>query len=395
MPRPRKKPPNRGDNRYEKKITIGKALDGHLIRKSFYSTISLADCDRQIEEYKEAKKAENFIDFDYPNESPLFKDWAKKWLVTYKKKIVKDNTLEGTYRIPVEKHLIPYFGEHRLSQIKSVHVQRFFKQKGEKYAYEYLKKMHSCLKAIFDTAIENDLCFKNPVTKNIKLVSSIATKPKQVYTEEQYETVLDFAYEHPLGLDIAVLLETGISRSELLGILMDGDVDFKRNIIYIEQGLVEQKNSDTSKWEIVVDGLKNNYRRRPIPIPQRLSDRLASKSRVIYVGGNKKKNIPGNTVRPKYMFHSPNGLPYSPNNWYKRVYKVFMQDMQKKYSDIPFLTPHELRHSVATILNFRTGDVFSIAKLLGHVNLDMLSKRYAHPDVEVIRKRLKIGCEKE
>lgn len=50
MPR-KKSTPNRADGRYEKKYTVNKTLDGKSIRKSFYSAVSLADCDRQYNEY--------------------------------------------------------------------------------------------------------------------------------------------------------------------------------------------------------------------------------------------------------------------------------------------------------------------------------------------------------
>ena len=43
MPRPRKQPPNRKDGLYEVKITLGRRLDGSLVRKSFYSSISKDD----------------------------------------------------------------------------------------------------------------------------------------------------------------------------------------------------------------------------------------------------------------------------------------------------------------------------------------------------------------
>lgn len=46
MPR-KKSSPNRQDGRYEVKITIGKTLQGKLIRKSFYSEISKADAKKK------------------------------------------------------------------------------------------------------------------------------------------------------------------------------------------------------------------------------------------------------------------------------------------------------------------------------------------------------------
>ena len=43
--------------RYEHKITLGKDIDGNLIRKSFYSTKSKRDAKRKAEEYAETYKA--------------------------------------------------------------------------------------------------------------------------------------------------------------------------------------------------------------------------------------------------------------------------------------------------------------------------------------------------
>lgn len=42
--------------RYEHKITLGKDIDGNLIRKSFYSTKSKRDAKRKAEEYAETYK---------------------------------------------------------------------------------------------------------------------------------------------------------------------------------------------------------------------------------------------------------------------------------------------------------------------------------------------------
>ena len=51
MPRPKKEKPNHG-SLYEVKITIGRTLEGKLIRKSFYSAISKADAKRQADAWR-------------------------------------------------------------------------------------------------------------------------------------------------------------------------------------------------------------------------------------------------------------------------------------------------------------------------------------------------------
>lgn len=151
--------------------------------------------------------------------------------------------------------------------------------------------MRSTLNLIFIAAIDDDLCYKNPVNKNIKLQSSVSPAEKSAYTQAEYNIVWDFARSHRFGLSIMVMMETGISRSELLGITRP-NIDFDNNIIYITDGLVEEKSTETDRYVLVAEGLKNKYRARPIPISGELSDALKNKPTVIYIGGNAKKVLP-------------------------------------------------------------------------------------------------------
>jgi len=71
-----------------------------------------------------------------------------------------------------------------------------------------------------------------------------------------------------------------------------------------------------------------------------------------------------------------------------------MENMHKHFIeqgiDIPILNPHELRHTRASIWVNDGENIFAVADVLGHSDLKMLRKRYAHTDVESTRKLLKI-----
>ena len=382
-----KEEPKRADGLYEVKMTVDKTFDGKLIRKSFYSTTSKDDARKQGQEYIIEHEIASRTGVAIIEKEITFGEWALKWLETYKKGKVKDNTYRGTYENPVKKHLIPHFGKAKIDSIKPIDIQNFFDKKAKTNAIETIKKMKECLCGIFETAIENDLCFKNPVTKNTKISSSVSNVKKRAYTQEQYDTVMKFAKKHPAGIDIMTLLKTGISRSELLGLKWD-DIDFDNGIINVNQGTVEQKDTNTDKWTVVSAGLKNNYRQRPIPIDQELITLLKNKARVVYIGGNKAKKIDPIPVITRFVFYSPQGGVYSPKNWYRRVYKAFMEDMIAAHPDVPPLHPHELRHTCATLWKDNGVDLFSIAKLLGHCDLDMLAKRYGHNNVDTLKKAL-------
>lgn len=387
MPRPKKEQPNHAGGLYEVKITVGKTIDGKLIRKSFYSSTSKADARAQAEQYKIDREVASQTGAGFISKDITFADWSRKWLETYKKGKVKDNTYLGTYEIPVEKHLIPYFGNAPINNIRPIDIQNFFDSKAKSSAEESIKKMRACLKAIFDTAIENDLCGKNPVTASIKIKSSKPETEKQVYTQKEYDTVYTFAKSHPNGLDIMLMLETGVSRSELLGLRWE-DIDSQNCAIYIRQGVVDQKDTELDKWVTVSDGLKNVHRERVIPLSKNLMEKILEKPRSFILPGNKRKHTPDHIVSTEYVFYSPQGLVYSPKNWYNRVYKPFMEDLIAKFPDIPKLNPHELRHTRATLWVERGVDLFTVAKLMGHADLDMLSKRYAHSNLLALKKAL-------
>ena len=88
-------------------------IHGKLLRKSFYSTVSLSDAKKKAEEYRvasevSARTGEAFV----PS--------------TYKQPFVDVNTYELTYVNLVEGHLIPYCGAARLSDIRPADIQAYF-----------------------------------------------------------------------------------------------------------------------------------------------------------------------------------------------------------------------------------------------------------------------------
>ena len=107
MGRPNKEKPNHG-GLYEVKATIGKGIDGKLIRKSFYSPVSKRDARQKADEYLAQKRAAEITGIGFAGGGAIFDDYAMRWLETFKKGKVKDNTYRGTYENPVLKHLIPF-----------------------------------------------------------------------------------------------------------------------------------------------------------------------------------------------------------------------------------------------------------------------------------------------
>lgn len=351
-----------------------------MIRRSFYSTKSKADAKRKAERYRANYELELLCGGEPAKSRILFKNWAIQCLEKYKKPFVKGNTYNGTYYQPVQRRLIPYFGDAALEDILPIHVQEYVNKMSKTYKPETIKKDITVFAFIMLHANENGLCKSNPVTKSIRL-PKIERADKTTYTQEQYDRVYEFAKTYPDGLSIMLLLETGISRSELLGLQWQ-DFDKNNGIIHISQGLVAYQDADKN-WITETDGLKNSYRRRAVPIIEpELLNRLKAKPRRITV------NNGSTSVETVHIFHSPEGKPYQPNNWNNRVFVPFMKAMHKRFPDIPILSAHELRHTRATLWIANGVSPLMAARLLGHSDTKMLVKIYDHTDVNTLRKAL-------
>ena len=232
MPRPKKTAPNRSDNRYEVKITIGKKIDGSSIRKSFYSSISKEDAQQKANEYTNLKKAHDLAGISFVENEITFKEWAEKWLNVYKKNEVDENTFRFTYENTLKNHLLPYFAKIKLKDIKQLHIKDFYSTKAN-MSQSMISKMKICLNAIFETAIDNDLCYKNPA-KKVDFISKIQKNIKKVYTDEQAKEISSIAIDKMP--EVVLLLETGLRRGELLGLKWK-DIDFNNNTLSVNRSI--------------------------------------------------------------------------------------------------------------------------------------------------------------
>ena len=366
MARPKKEKPHHSSGMYEYKATIGHTFDGKPIRKSFYSATSKANAKAKADEYMVNSRVAEQTGSTYVANETSFSKWARKWLETYKKPNVKPHTYKWTYETNIENYMIPFFGDAKLNNIKQIDVQRYFNEHTS-LSETTLKRQKSILYSIFDEAIYNDLCIKNPV-RNITYVSDKAKKSKKVYNDQQCEKAIEYAKINLLskGLGVYIILNTGIRRGELLG-LMWKDIDFDNRIMYIKRAI------EPDTVGMPVDGeLKTKSSLRAIPVSQSFCDTLEC------VSHNSKFVLAGKT---KYGYTSIDG--------FNKQYRNFMKTMSSELG-IDYLSPHELRHTYGTVLREKGVDLYTISRLLGHSDSKVTEITYVHNDIEVLRQRMGI-----
>lgn len=355
----RKKKGQRADGTFEYKCTVGHDMTGRRIQKSFYGS-TLTEAKQKAEQYKVDKAVTATIGAPVTPANITFGAWAEKWLETYKKPYVTSQTYANTYLNTVHHHLLPVFGSARLSDIRPIDVQRFFSQQ-KNYSLSAQRKMLITIRAIFDAAIDNDLIFKNPA-KKIQLTSSAVKHEKTALTDAQIDQVKGAA----VGTFDAIifLLETGLRRGELLG-LMWSDIDFDTGTFTVNRSFsIENGNGKMQPPK------KGSYRTLPI-MPSTMEVLQRQKRDTLYV------------------FPSPRARkPEDPNHFNRRVRAWFQQ-----FPEEMRCTPHELRHSYASQLQRKGVDIYTISALLGHKDIEVTASVYVHPDVNSFREKLTIALD--
>lgn len=70
------------------------------------------------------------------------------------------------------------------------------------------------------------------------------------------------------------------------------------------------------------------------------------------------------------------------------MYRRFMRALHKAHPEVPELSPHELRHTRATLWIAQGMDPYMAARLLIVSDLKMLTRIYDHTSTETLRKAL-------
>lgn len=339
----------------EIKREIGVDYMGGPIRKSFYGkTLKEAD-----EKYLEYMKKNGAIQID---DRMTLERWADVWLETYKEGTVSDTTYKATYVWAVNK-LKTRFGGRRMSSIRTIELQRFFKEQSAGSASS-VDKIKMVTRAIFKTAFHNEVIPKNPM-EDVQIPKGIEAEEKRAYNANEYRKVLNFAKEDPDGVGPFIILKTGLRRGELMA-LKWSDIDFLHMAVSVNQAARIQDG------RCIAGPPKSKKSMRSIPVDKELIQFLSDIGRVresIYVMGHFRDK-----KRPK-----------NPDTWKQRHYDKFMERLIEKYPEIPELTPHELRHTFGSILYTSGVDIYRVSKILGHSSVDITTKIYVHTTVEDLR----------
>ncbi|MBO5007404.1 MAG: site-specific integrase [Clostridia bacterium] len=316
----------------------------------------------KIAEYERLDKLEVHVN------NMSFADYLRSWVSRTE---VRDTTRQN-YESALRNHIIPYFEakEIKLKDVRTSTLRAYYETLEGKLASKSIRNQQGILSKALKDAFFDDLIESNPHDK-IKLIK-VKHAEISTLTMDEYKTFMEATKDHPLHLAIVLLCETAIRRGELLGL--------------------EYKNINLRSGEIHICATRTKVSKEKVVYLTKTdsSDRtmFCSDYTVELIKKEKEKHkeyrkLFGNEyIENDLLIKHPNGKPYC-----DAVVTKIIGNLTEKYFG-KRITPHKLRHTVASIMVDNQIPIYSISKYLGHSSVQTTERVYVHAKKDFNRKTM-------
>lgn len=362
----------RADGRYSTSIIVGHTEDGAVKRKIIYGR-TIAELDNNIADFKSLKNKGIIID----DKNLTVREWALKWLELYKKDKAYNTYI--CYQRIINTHIIPAFGDMRLSSLKQNHVQKLLNDIVQGGHMRTAELVRLTIQQIIHQALIEEYIYKD-ITVGLSMPQKQQAK-KRSLTEAEKNLIQAADLDPKERAFVDLLYYTGVRRGEALALTRD-DIDFVNKTISINKNLVMKSNESEIK-----PSPKTKAGVRELPIPEKLLKTLIS---YVYA------------LDSNYLFTKSDGGLMT-NSAFSRLWdnvldKINIAAGGTKYTRkdtrheggraiqliADDITPHMFRHTYATSLYYSGVDIKTAQYLLGHSSIQMTLDVYTHLDNEKI-----------
>ncbi|GAA2674348.1 tyrosine-type recombinase/integrase [Nonomuraea recticatena] len=239
-------------------------------------------------------------------------------------------------------HLVPTFGEKAMNEIKEPHVRRWRKKLLDGGVSEVtVAKAYRLLKAIFTTAVDDQLIKRNPC--RIKGAGQEKSAERRVLSVRQVYKLVEVIEQRYRAL---VLLGTFASLrwGELAG-LQRRDIDLDAGTIRVERQLIQI----TGKGLVFTDP-KSEAGKRTVVIPELIIDELRAHLKDFTQEGDE-----------GLVFVGPDEGPIRNSNFNRRVWPKALED-----AGLPKIHFHDLRHTGNNLAANAGASIRELMTRMGH-----------------------------
>ena len=290
-------------------------------------------------------------------------EYAETWLT---RQVHLKPSTRSRYRTIVRVHIEPAFGATGLAQIEHSAVAAWIVDLlDDGIAAPTVRHIHRVLHMILNAAIDDGRLARNPASR-VKL-PHVRSRDKRFLSHEQVAALADAAGED--HLIIRVLAYCGLRFGELAALRVR-DVDPLRRRLQIEVSATEVDGR-------MVFGTPKSHQCRSVPVPRSLMTDLAA--------------VCAGKSPDELVFTAPKGGVLWLRNWRRRVF-----DPAVAAAGLGQLSPHELRHTAASLAVAAGANVKAVQRTLGHASAAMTLDVYSglfDDDLDAVADRLDVASQ--
>lgn len=272
---------------------------------------------------------------------------------------------------------LPMLGAKRLKDITAVDIMRYLQYLREEYrapdgrtlSEKSIKHHYDILRIIFNYAEKQEAIEKNPIKK----VDAPKTVKRPVEALSQEQAKIFFRALNGCKLEyrcmMLMMVTTGIRRGECLGLQWQ-DFDFPNNTLSIVRNVTYTKESGT-----MVAEPKTPCSIRTIPLMEGV------KAYLLMLRQEAVRNHPYDNIESAFLFEGKESAftPRDPNTATRKI-SAFMKSI-----GLPGISPHDLRHTCATLLLENGADIKSVQEILGHADASTTLNFYVKSDLRQMK----------
>lgn len=285
-------------------------------------------------------------------EFELLHEYYQNWLELYKKGAVRPITYakyEQTYRML--KLLAP---ELKMSELNRQSYQQILNLYANNHEKQTVLDFHHQVKSAILDALEEGLLVIDP-TRRVVIKGTVTMQHKAKFLNQQQLTKLlaqlDLGEELNWDYFLLLIAKTGLRFSEALALTPE-DFNLSRLTISVNKTW-DYKESEGGEFAAT----KNTASIRKIPIDWQIAMQFAK------MISTKPRNRP--------IFVEPG----------QKIYNATPNDRLDRYckrAGIPEISIHGLRHTHASLLLYAGVSIGSVARRLGHSNMNTTQRTYLH-----------------
>jgi integrase len=350
-------------NRWEGRLTISyDPVTGQQKRQKFTGR-TRADVVRKMDEARRALANGQTTKVEKRTVQQYLDDWLANTLPG----TVTTGT-EGNYRNVVRLYIVPAIGAKKLATLTPGDVTKMLRDMDAAGKSTNTQRLaRSVLRRALRRAEQDGL-----LTRNVAALADgvrVGAPEGRTLTVGQARKLLKAVKDDRLEAAYVVALTLGLRRGELLGLTWaDLDLDAEKPTLTVLRSL---KRTPGRGLEVSETKTKGSRRRIHLPAPtvaalRRHRKRTAAERLVL---GPSWPELP---LGHDLVFRSPVGTAVDPDNFRNATYALTKKVLGEKWS------PHELRHSAASLLIAQGVDLKVVSEVLGHSSIRITADVYGH-----------------